>query len=240
MNELLTLAVGAHGGLSRWNRFTTLTATASITGVLWRLKRTADLLTQVSVEALLHEQRVTTHLVGRNKRFVFTPQRVASETEDGRLLEARDDPRSAFRGQRQETAWDDLHVAYFNSYALWTYLTIPFLYTYPGFVTEELPPWREDRETWRPLKVTFPDSVVSHTREQVSYFGEDGLLRRHQYTVDVMDGARGINYASDYREVDGILVPTKRRVYAFDDQNNKIPAPLLVAIDIADIGFAER
>ena len=83
--------------------------------------------------------------------------------------------------------------------------------------------WREDGETWRPLKVTFPDSVVSRTREQVSYFGEDGLLRRHQYTVDVLDGARGVNYASDYREVDGIMVPTKRRVYAYDDRKNKIP-----------------
>ena len=118
MNELLTLAVRAHGGLSRWNRFTSLTATASITGALWQLKRTDDLQTQISVEALLHEQRVTMHLIGRNKRLVFTPQWVASETEDGRLLEARDDPRSAFRGHRQETAWDDLHVAYFNSYAL--------------------------------------------------------------------------------------------------------------------------
>jgi hypothetical protein len=45
----------------------------------------------------------------------------------------------------------DLDVAYFKSYALWTYLTIPFLYTYAGFVTEEPPPWREDGETWRPL-----------------------------------------------------------------------------------------
>jgi hypothetical protein len=240
MNELLTLALAAHGGLSRWNRFTSLTATASITGALWRVKSTADLLTQVSVEALLQEQRVTTHLVGRNKRLVFTPQRVASETEDGHLLEARDEPRSAFRGHRQDTPWDILHVAYFNSYALWTYLTIPFLYTYPGFVTEELLPWHEDGETWRPLKATFPDSVASHTREQVSYFGEDGLLRRHEYTVDVMNGARGVNYASDYREADGILVPTKRRVYAYDDRKNKIPAPLLVAIDFGDIAFAER
>ena len=155
-------------------------------------------------------------------------------------MEARDDPRAAFRSHLPETAWDELHVAYFNSYALWTYLTIPFLYTYPGFVTEELPPWREDGETWRPLKVTFPDSVVSRTREQVSYFGEDGLLRRHQYTVDVLDGHRGVNYASDYREVDGIMVPTKRRVYAYDDRKNKIPALLLVAIDIGDIAFAER
>ena len=31
MNDLLTLAVGAHGGLDHSNRLTTLTATASIT-----------------------------------------------------------------------------------------------------------------------------------------------------------------------------------------------------------------
>src|SRR5271166_4624317 len=237
MNELLTLAVGAHGGLNHWNRFTNLTATASITGALLQFKNTSGLLTRVSVEALLHEQRVTTHLVGRNKRLVFTPQRVASETEDGQLLEERNDPRSAFRGQRQDTPWDDLHVAYFNSYALWTYLTIPFLYTYPEFVTEELPPWREDGETWRPLKVTFPDSVASHGREQVSYFGEDGLLRRHEYTVDVLGGAPGVNYASDYRSVQGLQVPTKRRVYAFDAQKRKVPEPLLVAIDFHEFAF---
>ena len=240
MNDLLALAVGAHGGLGRWNRLKRLTATASITGALWQLKRTADLLTQVSVEALVHQQEVTTHLVGRNRRLVFTSQRVASETEDGRLLEARDDPRAAFCGQRQETAWDELHVAYFNSYALWTYLTIPFLYTYPGFATEELPPWHEDGETWHPLKATFPDSVASHNREQVSYFGEDGLLRRHEYTVDIMDGARGVNYASDYRDVDRIQVPTTRRVYAYDDRKNKLSAPLLVAIDFGEIAFAAR
>jgi len=240
MNELLTFAVQAHGGLRRWNQLVSLTAKASITGVLWQVKSTGDLLTHVSVEAHLRDQRVITHLAGRNKRLVFTTQRVASETEEGRLLEARDDPRTAFEGQRWETPWDDLHAAYFTSYALWTYLTIPFLYTYPGFMTEELPPWHEDGEKWRPLKATFPDSIASHTREQVSYFGEDGLLRRHEYTVDVLDGARGVNYASDYRDVDGILMPTKRRVYAYDDRKNKVFDPLLVAIDFTEIAFAER
>jgi hypothetical protein len=84
------------------------------------------------------------------------------------------------------TPWDNLHVAYFDSYALWTYLTIPFLYTYSGFVTEELLPWQEDGEVWRPLRAIFPDNTASHTREQVSYFGNDGLLRRHEYVVDIM------------------------------------------------------
>ena len=114
---------------------------------------------------------------------------VTVQTEGGRMLQSRSNPRSSFSHQALNSPWDDLHVAYFNSYALWTYLTIPFLYTYPGFFVEEISPWNENGEEWRRLKAIFPDGVATHTKEQVSYFGPDGLLRRHQYTVDVL-GAR--------------------------------------------------
>jgi hypothetical protein len=36
------------------------------------------------------------------------------------------------------------------------------------------------------LKAIFPDNIASHTREQISYFGQDGLLLRHEYVVDIM------------------------------------------------------
>ena len=55
-------------------------------------------------------------------------------------------------------------------------------------------------------RVTFPDSIAGHTRNQVSYFGPDGLLRRHEYTVDVLGNAPGLNYASDYRAANGLMV----------------------------------
>jgi hypothetical protein len=44
---------------------------------------------------------------------------------------------------------------------------------------------------------------------QISCFGPDGLLRRQGYTVDILGGAPGLNYATDYREVDGIIIPAK-------------------------------
>ena len=47
--------------------------------------------------------------------------------------------------------------------------------------------WRE----WRPLRVSFPNGIASHSREQISYFGPDGSLRRHDYRVEVMGGAPG-------------------------------------------------
>jgi hypothetical protein len=169
---------------------------------------------------------------------VFEPNRITVQTESGRIVTNRDDPRSAFRGHTQQTPWDDMHLAYFSSYTLWNYLTIPFLYTYPGFVTEELGPWEESGEQWRPLKAIVPDSIASHSREQVAYLGPDGRLRRQEYTVDIVGGAAGLNYAPDYRNVDGIMVPTKRRVYAPDGNRQKIPNPILVAIDIRDIAFS--
>jgi hypothetical protein len=53
------------------------------------------------------------------------------------------------------------------------------------------------------LKVTFPDDIASYTREQTSYFGPDGLLRRHDYAVDVLGGATGGQYIEDYHEHGG-------------------------------------
>ena len=87
------------------------------------------------------------------------------------------------------------------------------------------------------VAVTFPDEYAAHTRTQYSYFGEDGLLKRHLYTVDVLGGAQGANYASEYRVVDGITVPIQRRVFAYDDARQKVPEPVLVSIDLSEIHF---
>jgi hypothetical protein len=157
------------------------------------------------------------------------------EHAGGAAIQVRDDPAKVFVGQQRETPWDDLQVAYFQGEALWTYLTTPFLYTYDGFVTEEISPIEVDGETWRRLKVTFPDSVKSHSREQISCFGPDGLLRRHDYTVDILGGATGLNYAAEYRNVAGLVVPTRRRVYAYEGNYEPVMEPLLVAIDMGEI-----
>jgi hypothetical protein len=87
------------------------------------------------------------------------------------------------------------------------------------------------------LQVSFPGGYAAHTRTQYSYFGEDGLLRRHLYTVDVLGGAQGANYASEYRAVDGVRLATRRRVVAYDDARQKVPTPVHVSIDLSEIHF---
>ena len=170
--------------------------------------------------------------------FVFRRTGLYSRPRPASRSKSRENPRGAFRGHQNDTPWDRLHAAYFDGYALWTYLTQPFLYSYPGFETVEIEPWEEDGETWRRLKVIFPGDIASHTREQTSYFGSDGLLRRHDYAVDVLGGATGAQYIEDYHEHGGILMPHRRRVYPRGPDNRKISEPLLVSIDIRDLHFA--
>ena len=237
MHELLEMAVAAHGGMERWNQIARVKAHASITGAIWHLKGRPDVLKDVSIEAETQTERLTMQFPGQGKRSSFEPKRVTIEADDGEA-QIYTSPVDTFRGHSRETPWDDVHVAYFSGEALWTYLTIPFLYTYPGFEMEELTTWQENGEEWRRLKVSFPDSISSHTREQISYFGSDGLLRRHDYTVDILGGATGANYASDYRTVDGIAVPTKRRVYAYEGEHAKLAEPVLVAIGLDQVSFA--
>ena len=234
-SELLDLAVKAHGGLDRWNKVKAIKVAASITGAIWFVKGKGDVLKNVVLTAQTRNERVTVDFPGQDKRAVFEPNRIVIEKVDGTLIEARDNPEKSFEGQQRETPWDDIQVAYFVGEALWTYLNTPFLYTHDGFLTEEISSIQVAGETWRRLKVTFPDNVTSHSKEQISCFGPDGLLRRHDYTVDILGGATGLNYASDYRNVDGIIVPTKRRVYAYEGDYQLVKEPLLVGIDMGEI-----
>jgi hypothetical protein len=235
MPELLDLAIKAHGGLDRWNKVKAIKVAASITGAIWFVKGKGDVLKNVVLTAETRTERLTVDFPGQNKQAIFEPNHIVVQTANGKLIEARDNPEKSFEGQQRDTPWDDIHVTYFVGEALWTYLNTPFLYTHDGFITEEIAPIQVEAETWRRLKITFPDNIKSHSKVQISCFGPDNLLRRHDYIVDILDGATGLNYASDYRNVDGILIPTKRRVYAYEGNYQQVKDPLLVAIDMKEI-----
>ena len=235
MTELLDIAVRAHGGLERWRHIRSIRVAASITGAIWFVKSQGDALKDVVLTVDTRKERLTVDFPGQDKRAIFDPQRIVIERLDGSLIAERDDPERSFLGQQRDTPWDDIHVIYFVGEALWTYLNTPFLYTQDGFVAEEISSIKVDGEAWRRLQVTFPDRIKSHTRTQISCFGPDGLLRRHDYTVDILGGATGLNYASDYREVGGLVIPTKRRIYAYEGDYQPVWDPLLVGIDMGEI-----
>jgi len=240
VNSLLQFAIDAHGGLTRWKAFDAIRARLTVRGAVFDAKAVPGFQENVAYELRLRDEKVTTTgFGGPDLQLRFTPDHLVWGSLDGRVIESRDHPRESFRGHDQTTPWDPLHLGYFTSYALWTYLHLPFLYAEPGFVVEEIEPWLEAGETWRRLQATFPESVASHCRQQVTHFGPDGLMRRHDYTVDVLGGASGANYSSNYREIQGIKMPMARRVYAYDSRGARVAEPLLVSIDIGELSFVK-
>ncbi len=238
MNSLAQLTIDAHGGLERWQRFEHVSAHLRTDGILWALKHQQGVLADVDVRvALRREWASHAPFIEPHWRTSFEPHRVAIETTDGRVIEERLCPRESFAGHGLETPWDRVQLAYFAGYAMWTYLTTPFLFAMDGVATEELSPWHENGETWRRLRVTFPSGIATHSTVQTFYVGSDGLLKRHDYDADVLGGTPAAHYVHEYQEFGGILVPTRRRVLPRGPDGASVPEPLIVSIELSDVEF---
>jgi len=238
MNSLLQLTTDAHGGFERWRRLEHVSAHLHNGGVLWPLKGQPGFLDDVNVRIDLHRQWAShSPFLEPGLRTSFAPHRVAIETTEGRTVEERLQPRNSFAGHAVDTPWDRLQLAYFAGYAMWTYLTTPFLFAMAGVATEEVQPWHENGEQWRRLKVTFPPSIATHNTVQTFYFGPDGLLRRHDYDADVLGGTPAAHYVHEYQQFSGIMVPTKRRVLGRLPDGTTTPDPLIVSIDLSEVEF---
>lgn len=236
--KLLDEVLGAYGGAERWQQVNTITIHQNVGGVLWPLKGVDGIINDSTVQIALHEQRAWHRPLPRpGFRSAFSPGRVAIETDsdDPETVESLTAPRDSFSGHVLDTPWSHLQLAYFAGYAMWTYLSEPFSFTLPGVYTEELGPWNEDGQTWRRLGVRYPDSIATHSSDQVLYVDSDGLLRRRDYQVDIAGGSPAAHYAEDHREFDGIVIPVKRVVYPRDEHGHPVPEPITVSIDIDDV-----
>jgi hypothetical protein len=238
MNELLTKVIDAHGGMDRWNRFEKVEATVVGGGGFFRFKGMARDSEPRHLMVWLHKPRVTLNLFGAaDQSAVFTPDRVAVEKDNGTVVAERSSPREAFAGHQMSTPWDPLHQAYFSGEAFWTYFTVPFLLAADGVRVEETEPWREGSETWRVLRARFPGSIETHCFVQDFFFGEDLMLRRHDYSVNVAGGFGAAQLTSEYATANGFRLPTKRRAYTRGADRQPILDMLMVSIDVSDVSF---
>jgi hypothetical protein len=239
LSSLAKLAIDAHGGLDRWRQFKTISTRLLNGGALWPLKHQQGVLDDVHVRVDLRKAWASHWpFTAPNLRSSFEPHRVAIETTEGQLVEELLQPRDSFKGHAVDTPWNRLQLAYFAGYAMWTYLNTPFLFALDGVETEEMEPWRENGETWRALKVTFPPNIATHSTVQTFYFDAEGLLKRHDYNVEVSGGAPAAQYVYQHEEFSGILVPTKRRVLGRREDGTSVPDPLIVAIDVSKVEFS--
>ena len=140
--SLLTTVLDAHGGAERWRSFDRVTANVASGGFLWAMKGIDLDGAPRRMTSDFKRQRTRTEPFGNpDWHMTYQPDRVAIETAAGDIVAEQLAPRVTFDGHVWETPWTPLQLGYFNGYAMWTYLTTPFLTAMPGFeVTEISPP----------------------------------------------------------------------------------------------------
>jgi len=240
MDALLASVLTAHGGLDHWSTVQALSVRLSLGGPFWGAKGWPDLLVDGTIDLdARREHLVSTSFTAPDRRAVFDvdPERVTIQTADGTIVEQRVDPRASFAGYDVSTPWDAIQVAYFSSYALWNYLTTPFLFTYPGVEAHEIEPWQEEGQTWRRLRVTFPPTIATHTPEQTFYYDADGMQRRLDYLVQVSGNALVAHYTDEPKTFGGLVFPTRRRVYRRRPDGTADRSRAAITVDIHDITF---
>ncbi|GAC1046343.1 hypothetical protein [Rhizobium sp. No.120] len=236
MNTLAKTIIDAHGGLDRWRTFSTLSAHLKQGGALWELKGHGGKLDETNVTVGLGQEWASHTPFGpEGKISRFEPQNVTLKNASDKLLEELADPRSSFAGHSLETPWSEPQLAYFAGLAMWTYFNIPFLLAEPGVAAEDVGDWRENGETWRRLRVAFPRTIATHSTIQTLYVDETGLLKRHDYDVEIAGNTPGAHYIGGYIEVQGIKFPTERRIFPRQPDGSSLAEPLVVSIDISNI-----
>ncbi len=234
--ELVDEVIAAHGGIELWESASEISARISSGGFAFATKLQGSAVRDV-------EARVST----RDQHVIFTPYprpgergvleqdgSVRIETDSGELVEAREHARSAFLDLRHKLWWDRLDILYFATYAIWTYVSTPFVFAREDYQVSELDPWEESGERFRRLAVTFPRDVHTHSPQQTFYIDTNGLIARHDYTAEPIGSwAKAAHYCLDHQSFDGLILPTRRRVYPRKRDNRHRSRPLLVWIEVS-------
>lgn len=239
MPSLLGLVLEANGG-ARFASMSTVTARVSFGGSFWGVKGQPTFAGTELVEAKTRTQwiRQTSEASGRQITFDQSENRVSVMEHDGSVIEILEDPRRSLDGYTTRTAWSVGQTAYFRSYATWHYLLEPFVFAFPGVTTREIAPHAEHGEVWRGLSVTYPEGLDTHNRTQLYYFDREGHLRRMDVQPEVNDASPTTHYIYDQMVVDGITLPTKRRVYIRRADRSPDTSRTPVTVDLSDIRFA--
>lgn len=232
--DALRRILDAHGGLEYWQSLSAVQVEMSAWGFLFRAKRIRPLRHAV-ITVDTDDPRVVMKdfpTPGCSATLLGT-HRVEIRDAGGAVLRYRDNPRQAFGPGRRWLYWDDLDFAYFSGYAMWCYLTLPFLLLSNGVSIRAFEQAPDGSTT---LTVGFDDYLPAHSPIQKLYFDQAGRLVRHDYTAEVVGSwAKAAHLCQDYQKFGGLWAPTRRRVYPRGPGNRPLPLPTLVAIDVHSV-----
>lgn len=233
--ELIDEVLTAHGGWERWNRVRRIEARLSSGGFAFTTHMQPHILRNLRISVKPHEAAVTLlgfggeDYVGR-----WTPSRVQLWDSERALVAERHNPRESFNKLVKNVRWDKLDMLYFAGYALWNYLSFPFILD-SSFVTLSESHALADKGL-DTLSANFAPWLATHSMKQAFHVNAQRHLVRHDYTADVIGSwANATNYCVASEVVSGLRFYTRRKVFPRFGARIVMPFPTLVWIELDDI-----
>ncbi|XDD49403.1 hypothetical protein AB3N59_13460 [Leptospira sp. WS92.C1] len=224
--KLLERAVERFGGWNLWKRLDSLEFYFDRLGASIPVLKGLGKTFQKHGHVKVFPKKFTAEFLdypSRDKKIIFQNGKVGIfNINESEVAYEISDYRKTFQGFRKFRRWNPLDVSYFFGYAITQYLSVPFLLKEYGVREVEL------AEGFR-IDAEFPPFLHTHCRKQSYYFDKEGLLIRNDYIADILaPWAAGAHFTTDYQNVDGLPVATKRNVY-FRFGTLVTPIPVLSA-----------
>ncbi|MBD1385913.1 hypothetical protein IDJ75_11530 [Mucilaginibacter rigui] len=240
MKNLVDEVMDTHGGMDLWKSFNGMVVHLKSSGEIWKAKGADGLFADGIFEAGLHRQQSSYRsLESPFEKSVWHPGGMTLQSGNGSDLNCVVRPRELFKDEEIKMNWTKSQLHYFANYTWWNYFTSPFNFKMPGFETRELEPWEENGEIWRRLEVAFPDYIQTHNAVQTFYFDRNFLLRRHDYSADILQPFAFTQYMSNYEDFQGVKIPAKTDVYLRNPDGTINSDPVMVSIDVQDVRFSK-
>ena len=230
---LLREVMDAHGGFAAWNGAKAVRTVISTGGALFLMRTTRNAFHQTEVIVDLHSPRTEIRDFPRGGQTgFFTPSRAWIEDRDGRVLAERDEPRASFSKMRKQLHWDHLDSVYFSGYAVWNYISAPYLLCRGDVIIEEGASCVDKGRTWRGLTATFQNISQPTTRRPCSTSTSGRAFAATTTTQRSSAPTRLRRTPANHLKFGKAVFPTRRRVVPRMGNGRTLPFPTLVWIRV--------
>jgi len=215
-NDLINRICNAHGGIERWRMVESIQMQMDIFGPILLTKFKSPWLPNINANIFTDKPYVSIHdFPEEGHTGIFDGFDVYIFNANDKIYCERNYRNCNELKTKPRLHWDHLDLIYFLGYALWNYNCSPYIFQDKGFDCHQGEDFLDnDGNVLSTLKVRYPRSIPTHCNQQVFYFDQKGLLKRQDYTADIISPlAVGSHICEDHKTFDGLVFPTHRSVF---------------------------
>ena len=215
-NDLIKRICNAHGGLDRWQLVESIELQLDIFGPILITKFKSPWLSNITANVFTDKPYVTNHnFPEEGHTGIFDGYDVSIYNANDKIYCERNYQNSNELKTKPRLHWDHLDMIYFLGYALWNYSCSPYIFNNKGFDCYQGEDWLDkDGSALSTLHVRYPSHIPTHSKQQVFYFDQKGLLKRNDSTSDIISPIGiGSHYCQNHKSFEGLVFPTHRTVF---------------------------